>query len=494
MKKINFVLITLIIITGSCKRGAISEQKNTETDENISNVIIYPAPENEGLNTMFKVTADGTDVPVYNIKVAGKDRNLAMDDKNNSAQYFETTGMTYFDVRKGTATVTVSVDNQITKAKILPSSYGIIPRINGNSLSFDVDSPKNLTVEINGDEIHSLHIFVNEEETDLPDPKDPDVVYFGPGSYRFPIGELEDGMTVYVAGGAIVRCYVGPHEWYTINNHSGLKNYNKFFMYDLTAKNITFRGRGIVDQDGIPTHARKTVRIHGENISMEGVIFRNPSECTIDILNSKDVHVNNIKILGYRADTDGINISSSENVTVENCFIRTLGNAVSVKSVADYGPAKNIEVKNCIIWNELSHALSVGSQITNQIDNVVFSGCEIIRDKGRKSLLSVHQGDAGSARNIRFENINIEETNNFASLVIEKDIWSTDVQYGQIGDVLFKNITLVNKPVASGMKMKGYDKLHTVRGIVIENVIIDGKKMTKDNIITNEFVDDIAVK
>jgi len=494
MKKINFVLITLIVFTCSCKREVVSEQENTEIDENISNVIIYSAPENEELNTMFKLTADGMDVPVYNIKVAGKARNSAMDDKNNSAKYFETTGMAYFDVRKGTVTVTVSVDNQIIKAKVLPSSYGIIPQINGNRLSFDVNSPKNLTVEINDDEIHSLHIFVNEEETDLPDPKDPDVVYFGPGSYRFPIGELEDGMTVYVAGGAVVRCYVGPHEWYTINDHSGLKNYNKFFMYDLTAKNITFRGRGIVDQDGIPTHARRSVRIHGENVSLEGVIFRNPSEWTIDILDSKDVHINNVKILGYRADTDGINISSSENVTVENCFIRTLGNAISVKSVTGYGPAKNIEVKNCVVWNELSHALSVGSQITNQIDNVLFSNCEIIRDKGRKSLLSVHQGDAGSARNIRFENINIEEANNFTSLVIEKDSWSTDIQHGQIEDVLFKNITLANKPVATGMKIKGYDKLHVIKGIIIENVIIDGKKITNDNIITNEFADDVTVK
>jgi hypothetical protein len=492
MTKICFVLISLLIIIGSCK----NEKKSADTEANkkLSNIIIYSAPEDEELNTMFKVTADGISVPVYNIKVAGKDRNLAMDDKRNSAQYFETTGMTYFDIRKGPVMVTVSVDKVISSAKILPSSYGIVPQINGNSLSFDVDAPKNLTVEINGNEIHSLHIFVNEEETDLPDPKDPDVVYFGPGSYRFPVGELEDGMTVYVAGGAIVHCYVGPHEWFTINKYSGLRNYNKFFMYDLTAKNVTFRGRGIIDQDGIPTHARRSVRINGENINLEGVIFRNPSEWVIDVLDSKNVHINNIKVLGYRADTDGINISSSQNVLVENCFIRTLGNAVSVNDLGGYKPTENIEVKNCIIWNELSHALSVGSRITTEISDVMFSGCEIIRDKGRKSLLSVFQGDAGLAKNIRFENIQIEEANNLASLIIAKDTRTSDEKRGQVQDVFFRNITLVDKPVSTGMVFKGYDQTHVVRNVTVDNVIIDGKKITATEIITNDYVSDVSIK
>lgn len=360
MKIHKILLGSLCVFAVSCNPGdnASNTTNNTKTltlgaygnlciDSN--NVIIYPAPENEVLNARYKVTADNLEVSVYDIKVASEskeNRKKAKEDIANSGNYFEVAGMAYFDLKNGPITVTVSVEEQITEARILPESFKITPEINGNTLSFEVDKPQNLTIEINGESVRSLHLFVNNEETDIPDPNDPNVVYFTPGSYRFPAAEIEDGMTVYIAGGAVVHCYVGPHEWYTINPVTGQKNYDKFYMYDLNGKNITFRGRGIIDQSGIPTHSRRIVHVHGENIKLEGVIFRNPSEWTIDIQDSKDVKIDNIKIIGYRAQTDGIEIKSSHDIQIENCFIRSFGYpVVNNKST-------NIESRNSIIWND----------------------------------------------------------------------------------------------------------------------------------------------
>lgn len=191
-----------------------------------------------------------------------------------------------------------------------------------------IDRPQNLVVSFDNDPSLCLHLFVNEEETDRPDPSDPDVVYFGPGNYRLPAMKLEDGMTVYVSGGAVVHAYVGPHEWYTIDPETGQKNYDPFYMYDLNGRNITFRGRGVIDQTDVPAYGRRVVRIRGENIRLEGVIFRDPSDWTVGIEQASNVRIRNVKILAPRSNAAGIGFlpdQKRQNVRIEGCFIRMAG-------------------------------------------------------------------------------------------------------------------------------------------------------------------------
>jgi hypothetical protein len=313
MNKINTGYLFLCLIAASCHPGgsSVREESSNRPDESAPDVVIYPAPSNEPLNTRYKVTANGADVPVYDVKIAPG--------ANSRADTFEIAGMAYFDMKKAPVAVGVIVDAPISKADISPDTAAILSEIDGNRLLFKVNQPCHLSIRINDDH-RPLYLFVNPEESDIPDPKAPEVVYFGPGSYRLPAMELEDGMTVYVAGGSVVHCYVGPHEWYTVNSF-GHKNYDKFYTFDLTGKHITFRGRGIIDMDAIPTHGRRSVRMQGENILLEGVIFRNPSDWTVWVENSRNVSINNIKILGYRTGSDGVNAHSSQSVRIENTYI-----------------------------------------------------------------------------------------------------------------------------------------------------------------------------
>ncbi|GHT34769.1 hypothetical protein AGMMS49574_22820 [Bacteroidia bacterium] len=317
MKIFNAGYVALCVLATACNSGGNTPPKETLVSKPVNNnsnksIIVYPAPANERLNATYKVSADGQDIAVYNVK--------APQILKNSRDTAEFSGMAYFDFVKGPVTVTVSVDAAISKAEVLPASLGITPEIKDKSISFQIDKPQNLDIQINGDPIHQLHLFVNPEETDVPNPKDPDVVYFGPGSYRLPQMELEDGMTVYIAGGAVVHCYVGPHEWYTLND-KGYKNYNKFYTFDLTGKNITFRGRGIVDQDGIPAYGRRSVLVKGENIKVEGVIFRSPSEWTVVVESSKNVSIDNIKIIGYRPCSQAIMVDGNSDVIETDNYI-----------------------------------------------------------------------------------------------------------------------------------------------------------------------------
>jgi|GEM_PF-2649630 len=50
-----------------------------------------------------------------------------------------------------------------------------------------------------------LLLFADAPETEIPDPDDPKVHYYGPGLHRAGVIELHDGETLYLAPGAVVE-------------------------------------------------------------------------------------------------------------------------------------------------------------------------------------------------------------------------------------------------------------------------------------------------
>ena len=484
MKKILLLLSVCLICTSAlCKYS-----KN--------DVVVYKAPKGEELNAKFKVSVNGIDVPVYNAKICTEDQpgRHRAGIIEESHLHFDITNFASFDMKKGPVKVSVSVKDPIATAKILPTSFGIIPVIKGNTLTFEVDKPQHVTVEINGDHIRSLHLFVNPEETDIPDSNDPNVIYFGPGIHEITTVPVGDNQTVYIAGGAVVRGILGGG--------------GASFM--LRGKNITFRGRGIFDQGLVPrTTARQTMSVTVDGFKLEGVVLCNSSQWTVSLRDCNNVHIDNLKLFGHRANSDGIDINSSVDVLVENSFLRTWDDLVVVKTLRNSKQdAERIRVRKCVLYNEIAHALSIGAELTRRVEDVVFEDCDIIGDHGREWTLRIYHTDKALIKNVRFENIRIEESVRFASLWINKDIWTTDAERGHIEDIVFRNITVNNSgyPLHKEFEFSGYDADHAIKNVLIDNVVINGRKVVqediivsprmapKEGIIINDFVYNVTVK
>lgn len=54
---------------------------------------------------------------------------------------------------------------KIDSARVRPLSYDIPFTIEGNTLQFSLEKPANLSVEVNGDIFHNLHLFANPLDT-----------------------------------------------------------------------------------------------------------------------------------------------------------------------------------------------------------------------------------------------------------------------------------------------------------------------------------------
>lgn len=443
-------------------------------------VRIHPAPAGEPLATNFAVTVGQKPVPVYPAKVAAADpvrRMKAMDDKANSAQYFEQAAFAYFDLQGG-AEVSVTCTGPVHQAKILPSSSGIVPTVQGNRITFKLPKPQHLTLEVNGDWVGSLHLFANPPEKDAPQPGDPNVLYYGPGIHEVDGVRVDSDKTVYIAGGAVVRG----------TTKSDGRDRAAFV---LRGTNITIRGRGILDGSACPTHSRHLISVVGTNIALEGIILRDASHWTIPVRRSENVTIRNLKLIGYRANSDGIDLCNSRNVEVAGCFIRTLDDLVVVKTDKGQGEARHIRVHDCVLWNEVAHALSVGAELREAVDDVRFSDCDIIHDKGREWTLRVYHCDSAKISNIVFENLRIEESRKLMSLWIGTQVWSRDPERGRIEDVTFRNIAAAGDQPR--IEFKGFDAAHAIRGVTCDRVVINGRPLKREDVKSNEPVQNVTV-
>ncbi|NUQ70061.1 MAG: endo-polygalacturonase [Chthonomonadales bacterium] len=453
---------------------------------------IAPMPAGERSSDRYRVTVDGRPAPVYVARVAPRDeerRWKAMDDKANSALYYEEAAFTTFDMARPVRVV-VTCTEAIRSAKLLPASAGIRPLIRGRTLAFRLDRPRPITVEVNGEWVRSLHILASPPERNPPRPDDPNVIYYGPGIHEVRRVVVHDGQTVYIAPGAVVRAVIGPDEPYQISDYSGLKTYPPTF--ELRGSKVTFRGRGILDGSGLTTHARNLLYCTGRNVEIEGVILRDSPTWNLPIRQSDHVRVRNLKIIGYRANSDGIDICNSRDVTVEDCFLRTLDDLIVVKTDAGQGKAARIAARRCVLWNEVAHALSVGAELREDVDDVLFEDCDVIHDKGREWTLRVYHCDAARITNVRWINIRIEETRRLISLWINKAVWTRDEARGHISDIEFRDITAAGQPAT--IELLGYDAEHRVERVVLRGVRVNGRDIARADVQTNKFVDRVTVQ
>ena len=421
-------------------------------------VVVYPAPAGEKASEDYTIDAGGKPVFVYTAQVL----------RGGPASF------AYFDF-DGPVDVTVTARADVAKAKVRPESAGIAPKVEGRKITFTLARPGNLTLEL-GDSIdRALHLFANPLETDTPKPDDPNVLYFGPGVHEVGTTVVPSGKTVYLAGGSIVRGKILPDEKPTGESFAKKKCYTPLFSFK-DARQVAFRGRGILDMSTLDWHSKNPICVEGcTDVRIEGVIIKDAPNWCYAVFGSKNVLVRNVKAIAHRENSDGIDIVNSQDVVVDGCFLRTNDDEICVKTTSP-APAlegKNITFQNCVIWNERAQGLGITYETRVNVTNFLVKNCDVIHDFGIASL-AIYMVDSGTMSGVRFEDCRLEDTKNkLIYLKISQDMWAHDATRGHVSGVQFKNIAVTGGPFPPS-EIAGFDADHLVENVSIEGLTIHG--------------------
>jgi len=415
-------------------------------------LITYPAPKGVALNNDFnvKVRIPGVDwqsLDDYLIKV---------DEVRNTHHFYENSSMAGFDF-SGTVEVSVTCNREDVKSvRVRPLSFGILPEVKGNTLTFTLSQPRNLSIEVNGDIFHNLQLFANPIEMNRPNPTDTNVIYFGSGIHEIPRGFLSvpSGKTVYLAGGAVIRGQI------LIND----------------VENVRVLGRGMIDQS-----VRHGLKIsNSQNIEVEGIFGSQ-----FFTGGSKNVAIRNVKCISFEGNGDGMNVISSQNVTIDGVFNRNSDDCVTVYGTrGDFvGGSSNIVVKNATLWADVAHPVLVGTHgNTNNPDSLVdlkFINIDILDHNEAQidyqGCLSLNAGDSNLILNVLFDAIRVEDfrQGQLVNLrVFYNKKYCTSPGRG-IENVYFKDV-VYNGSHANLSIIAGYNEKSIIKNVTFENLVING--------------------
>lgn len=431
-------------------------------------LITYPAPQEAELKDDFtvKVRQPGgkwQTIATYPVKV---------DEVKEARHHVKLASMSYFDF-DGEVEVSVTAHKEeIETARIRPLSYGITPQVSRNTLTFKLNSPHNLSIEVNGDIFHNLHLFANPIDRNNPlkpgmNPKklkkNRNLIYFGPGIHQLPGDTLDvpSGKTVYISGGAIVRGCIRA------------KN----------AENVTIFGQGEVHPEG---RGAGVSIINSKNIWVEGLIT---TQCPTG--GSDSVTIRNVKAISSYGWGDGMNVFASNNVLFDGVFCRNSDDCTTVYAtcMGFKGGCKNITMQNSTLWADVAHPIFIGlhgdAEGQEVMENLNYINIDILDHKEKQidyqGCMAINVGDNNLVRNVRFENIRIEDfrQGQLVNLRIFFNKKYCAAPGRGIENVLFKDITY-NGENAELSIIAGYNEERKVKNIRFENLRINGEVIDDD--------------
>ncbi|WP_101690342.1 glycosyl hydrolase family 28 protein [Dysgonomonas massiliensis] len=395
--------------------------------------------------------------------------------------------MVQFDF-EGQVDMRIKVNNGIVhEVKVRPIHEQINYTKDGNYIYFTLSKPSKLSLEINGDRLHNLHIFANEIEKNVPDRNDPNVIYFDAG-FHTPADSpgnmfrIPSNKTVYLAPGAILK---------------GKLVCNK-------VENVKIIGRGII------LEAERGVEItHSKNIEIDGITVINPNHYTVYGGESSGIRINNLKSFSCRGWSDGIDLMSCSDVNINDIFMRNSDDCIAIYSHRwnFYGDARNYSITNAILWADVAHPINIGlhgdtSVDKNLIENIHFKNIHILEhdedDRNYQGCMALSVSDHNFVQNITFENVyveNIQEGQLLNLRVLFNEKYSKGKGLG-IDNIVFKNIYYSGSGENTSI-IEGFSDENIINNIKFENIIINGKKINslKDmNVKIGKYVNEVTVK
>ena len=440
----------------------------------VSPKILY-AYHNDDFTVKVRQVGDKEWIDLYEYKV-----KVDMDTRSEAS-------MVSFDF-SGKIEVLVQKNNgELHSAAIRPLSKGIALKIEGNTVTFTLDKPQNLSIECNGDHLHNLHLFANALETNKPIKGAPNVMYFEAGVHQptdtvHKCFVIPSNTTVYLEGGAILKGYIKCD----------------------SVENVTVCGRGMILEasNGLSANFSK-------NITVEDIMVVNPRYNTMTAGVSKNVTIRNLKSFSTQGWGDGLDFFCCDGILVDNVFMRNSDDCIAVYAHRwnFYGDVRNITVQNSTLWADIAHPINIGTHGNTEtegevMENMLFKNIDILDhdedDPDYQGCMAINVGDNNLARNITFDNIRIErieEGQLFHLRVMYNKKYNTGPGRG-VQNVTFRNIYYTGKNENPSL-FEGYSVDRNISNIYFENINVNGKRLKSFgelNVKKGNFIEKLFLK
>lgn len=380
--------------------------------------------------------------------------------------------------------------------KIRPESLNIKYEYNNRKIKFKIDRPVNLSIEVNDDIVHNLHIFAQKpiprpegreinpgiHGDDILVPDSPAILLPGVHFVGGCIMKMKENSSLYLCGGAVL---VGNIECkYT--------------------QNVKIYGNGMINLRQYPRYScLHGINIeHSKNITIDGISIVNPPHYSVGVGGSENIEIRDIKCFSCEGWSDGIDIMSSKNITIDGAFMRNSDDCIAIYGSRwnFFGNSENITVKNSSLWADVAHPTNIGGHGNSKdggdtIKNISFENIDVLNHHEPQDdytgVFSINAGDGNRVENISYKNVRVEQyqRGRLVDLRVCFNKTYNLIPGKEIRDVYFENIEYSGYGEMPS-RIHGYSENNRVHNIHFKNVTEHGRPI-KENMLVGDFAENI---
>jgi polygalacturonase len=220
--------------------------------------------------------------------------------------------------------------------------------------------------------------------------------------------------------------------------------------------------------------------MESKNILIEGLHIVGSSMWTVHILYSQNVTIRDLIIETFPgANTDGIDIDSSQDVRISNCYLDTGDDAICLKSGKDADglrvnrPTANVAITNCTVHHGHG-AVVLGSETSGGFHNIVASNI-VCQGTEKGVRIKSTRGRGGVIENVRFDHWTMDsvaEAINVTNYYTRGPEEPVSQRTPIFRNIAISNMTINHSPLM--INIEGLVEM-PVTGLQISNVIATGK-------------------
>lgn len=378
---------------------------------------------------------------------------------------------------EGAVTVQLDVSDLAGAVVVRPLRLGIEAQVSGNRITFIVQGPQNLQIEVEGKPL--LYIYALPPAGPVPS---------GPKVRRFEGGKIHDAglilldanETCWIEEGAVVRGSIRA---------AGVSG-------------VRIGGYGILDggywleQEG---RRRKAIVLdHCTDARVETILMLSPCHWMVVLGACEDVIVAGVRQIADDVSSDGIDIAGSRRVRVTGCCLHNGDDNIAIKAISNKsgqdervplgfpdedwkGTVEDVVVSGCIFYNiHGGSAMEIGYETsTDHIRDIRFENIDVLAVHEFGAVFGIHNGDRARVENVVWDDIRVEH--HFDTLIdirVLKSRWNVDAERGGVANVSIRNVKARQSIHNAGYTVSiicGYDAAHPVTGVIFENFELGGR-------------------
>ena len=510
---------------------------------------ITQIPVVETVSDLFQIQLNGIPAQAYFARASAMPFNRIWPGHQRPMDQTEEVAFLGFSA-DGPVQVELIPKKSFREVTVRPLSRRISPVTEDNRISFTLFEAGQYTVETDGPH-HALHLFLDPAEEWEIDPSDPRVICFPAGVHHAGLIHLESNETLYLHRDAVVYGAVIAVNAENIRiighgildgSHEERTSDTLLIPQDVSRRNPEWdvyspilSGQPTVSPTAPPIgsvvlrektdflkelenyhHCYSCIRLYGcKNTVVQGITLRDAPGFAIAAAGCEKLLFDRIKLIGmWRYNSDGIDLINSRDCAVRRSFLRNFDDCVVLKGIIgwDTRGIENILVEDCVLWCDWGRSLEIGAETCAPFyRNVIFRQCDCIHVSS--TAMDIQHCDFAHIHHICYENIRVELSKYDMTEALQKEdgrpfcpihgsprlifagiagsYFSIEKIHGRISDILYRDIAVYtdNEWELPKIIFSCYSKEMDVRNIRIENLTVNGKRITDPSCIeTNAFV------